>query len=103
MNVLINNTTQSLEQILELLKQKIEYAILEERSIIISIMEEHFYTCLHKIYVEDYDINNTHIYLQENNFELTIDLPNVRHIEYEDIAEECFMIIHNNSIILLYV
>ena len=102
MNVLINNTTQSLEQMLELLKQKIDETILEDRSIVIS-METSLCTCLHKMYVGDYEVNNMQIYLQEDNFELNINLPDISQIEYDDVAEECFMIIHNNGIISLYV
>ena len=103
MTALINETKYSLEQTLELLQKKIENSIIEERSVGVSI-ETDFFTCLHKLYIEDYWVTDTQIYLLFDNFELTINIEDVVSIEYEDATEEYFKITHiSNSVIYLFV
>lgn len=101
MGALINETKRSLKEVLELLKQKIDETIIEDRSIGISI-ETDFMNCLNRLYVEDYEVTNTQIYLSYDNLDINILFNENTEIVYED-EEEHFTITHNGASILLYV
>ena len=101
MVALINETNVECRVLLNLLKQKIEEFITDNKAICISV-ESSFLNCLNTIYVEEYEIHEDRIYLSGNHFEYNIILDDKMQLKYNDVYDECCTIIHNDTEIGLY-
>lgn len=86
-------------ELINLLKQKIEESIIEDRRIIINVSTP-LMICRNAITVEDYEINEKYLYLNHENFELHIDLDEIE-IKYNDIVNT-YGLIYNDMNIVLY-
>lgn len=89
------------EEVVTLLNSKIEKSIMDERAICISI-EALFGNCLNRVYVDDFEVEEDHIYLNEGNFEFNINLDDNTEITYENEYEEFFTISNKDTCIKLF-
>ena len=118
MNALINNTKKvdcslqdntntntntkqnKKESLINLLKDKIEKSIIDGKAIII-ISKHFFMEYRNTLYVEDYEIDLFHLYLNENNFEAHIIFTDTTEIKYDNTYDESFVVTDKDSEITL--
>ena len=101
---LIENTNQASSNLSNnkgglLLDQKIKESILNDKPIIIGI-ENPIMECRNTIYPDDYAIEAGRLYISNGNFELHINLDEVK--EYNDDSEDNFIFTYNDTEIRLY-
>lgn len=97
-NDLKNN---SYKELINLLKEKIEESIMEDKKIVIDVLTP-LINCRNTLSVEDYEINEEYLYLNYGNFELHINLNEIE-IKYDDIIDESFILTCNNSSVVLHI
>lgn len=96
-NDLDNNSNVELRK---LLKQKIEDSITKDKSIIISISNPMMH-CRNCILIDDYEIDEKELYINNENFELRIDLDKTE-IKYDDTYDAYFTLFYNDTEICIY-
>lgn len=82
-----------------LLKQKIEECVIKGRSIIINI-SEFIMECRNTFFIDDYEVSDKFLYLNNENFEVHINLKESK-IEYDDTFNE-ITFTHENTEVKLY-
>lgn len=99
MGALINETKEgklNFRSLVTLFKQKIEDSIINDKSIIISASN----SCVsfrNTISIADYECDTEKIYLNDDNFELHLDMSEIKEVKYDDTFDECFTFLHNDS------
>ena len=102
MGALIKETRKnSLEDLLELLQQRIDESIIEDHSISISV-ENKTINYLNSGRINDYKLSTHSIYLNCDGFELNICIDDKMEFTYEDSYDEYFQIVHDGMEIRLY-
>lgn len=116
MGALINNTNQagsylskeikrnelkdiSQSKLLDLLKQKIEESIIEDKRIVV-IVSTPLIICRNTFTVEDFEIDERYLYLNHKNFELHINLDEIE-IKYE-VLDRDFKLTYKDMNIVLH-
>lgn len=82
--------------LITLFKQKIEDAIINDKSIIVSASS----SCIefrNTILIEDYECDIEKFYLNNGNFELHLKMNEIQEVKYDDTCDECFTFLHNDS------
>lgn len=114
MNALTNNTKKvdcslhdnvnikqnKKENLIHLLKDKVEKSIIDGKAIII-ISKNSFIEYRNTLYVEDYEIDPFHLYLNENNFEAHITFMDTTEIKYDNTYDESFVVRDKDSEVTL--
>ena len=83
------------DQLVMLLKEKIENSITEDKSIAVSFSSSAA-EIRNTFYVDDYEFERNMLYLNNGNFELHVDL-NTSELKYNDAFDDCFTIVHNET------
>lgn len=83
-NNLKKNSNNRTKKIISTLKQRIESSILKEKVFVICISTS-IIDCRNTIYIEDYEIDDEYLYLNNENFEIHINL-NETEVQYD---KEC--------------
>lgn len=79
-----------------LFKQKIEDAIINDKSIIVSASNS-FIEIRNTILIEDYECDIERFYLNDGNFELHIKMEEIQEVKYDDTYDECFTFLHSDN------
>lgn len=83
------------------LKQKIEDSIMQHKAVIICISNPRL-ECRNTIYVEDYEFQENNLYLNDGDFELHIEMNEETEIKHDDLLEDEFMIVNQDTETKLY-
>ena len=94
-----NLQNNSNDELIVLLKQKIEDSIMENRKIVVDVSTP-LISCRDTFSVEDYEVNDGYLYLNHRNFDLHINLDKIE-IKYDDTVYENFIFVHNDADIIL--
>lgn len=78
-----------------LLKEKIEYSITENKSIVV-IVSNSALESRNTFYVDDYNVDQDMLYLNNGNFELHVNL-GASELTYNATLDDCFTIVHNDT------
>ena len=78
------------EEVVGLLKEKIEEAIINDKQII--VITNSCFETRNSLCIEDYDIDQEHFYLNGNKYELHIKSENITDIKYDNTYDEQFVI-----------
>ena len=111
MNVLIDVTEQvsnSLQsngnkkmEVLKLLKDKIEDAVINDKSIT-TIITNSFAECRNNICIEGYELDEEYLYISNENFEIHIKSNDVTDLTYDSDEESFYITCKDNIIILIF-
>ena len=96
----VSSNLQKNEELLTLLKEKIEKTIIEEKQVTV-IISNSFLECRNTLHISDYEVYESYLYLNEHNFEIHIKFDNETLLKYDE-ADEIFSIVHKYSEIQLY-
>lgn len=100
-NALASNfDINSKQELIALLKEKIECSITENGSIIVDV-ETPLVSCRNTFSVEDYEIDSEYLYLNNSNFELHINLNQIE-IKYDKTNDENFILMYNDTGVVLH-
>ena len=110
MRVLINETKQvsnilqhngSKKEVSELLKEKIEEIIMNDKTITI-VMVNSLSECRNTFHIEDFEVDKKHIHICVNNFELHIAFENATDMKYNNDYDEEIIIQYGDNEIIFY-
>lgn len=80
-----------------LFKQKIEDAIINDKSIIVSASNS-FMAIRNTILIEDYECDTERFYLNNENFEIQLKMDEIQEIIYDyTTCDGCFTFLHNDN------
>lgn len=88
------------DELIVLLKQKIEESIMENGKIVIDVLTP-LINCRNTLSVEDYEINEDYLCLNNRNFELHINLNKIE-IKYDYTVDENFIFVYDDTDVILY-
>lgn len=91
--------TNEKNNLLTLVKEKLDYCMINEKKVCISI-ENTCTTCLQTIIIEGIELNEEYIYLYQGNFEFSIFLNGIKITYYEN--EKCFKFESEDTKIMLF-
>lgn len=101
MNALINETKKiknklKFSNLMTLFKQKIEDCIINDKAIVVNVSNS-FMAFRNTMHIADYEIDDERLYLNDENFEIHLNLHKIKDIEYDNMYEECFILLHNDN------
>lgn len=97
---LSNEKNSTNDELIILLKKKIEDSIMENGKIIIDVSTP-LINCRNTLSAEDYEINEGYLYLNHGNFELHINLDKIE-IKYDNTVDENFIFMYNDTDVILH-
>lgn len=99
MNALINEAEErnlNFNNVVALIKQKIEEAIINDKPIVVSASNSCL-ACRNTIEIAEYEFDEKRFYVSSDNFEIHINMDEVKEVKYDNTYDECFTFLHNDN------
>lgn len=101
MNALINITEEAGCSLQDILKDKIEKSIINDKLVCI-IISSQFVECRNTFYIADYEVDEDCIYINADNFELHIMQNDIMEMNYNDCDEQFVITGKHNKVNILF-